>query len=495
MNSKTNNALGIFAAIAVMSMLLLGASISGLRPAMAQEASEEYLLGQINAGTSAFGTITSEQLQEPQLGQGQPEVLQAAEEEAVAVVEAAEEAAVTTEAEGETVVTAAVCDPSYPTLCLPPSPPDLNCGADVGFARHFTTLSPDPHKLDRDKDGYGCDLNPEQQPAATTTAAPTGEATANNAATSNATTVQQAQNATLETPLPGAGAQGEEATPAVQPQPTTTQDDSIMAQAAAHVTAAINLLTVQEASADSGKEAKGEEVAVEEEEEEVTGEAEEAAGETFTSAEATTTTTTTAEGEACVCEQLPTAGGTPTILGNAFTDPIQFAPFAAQTLEDFKTFGLILIGNAVIEADSQAGQALTQESQQVAEEEVQEAVEAEEGATEAVEEVEQATNVTTEQLVTVDVTETLLEENDLDAEFEEFLNQLAAELFAGETTAEEAGEAIVEEAEAIAEQVEPTVEEVEEAAQEVNPQDILAQIQDIQERLELLKTTVTQQLN
>jgi len=47
------------------------------------------------------------------------------------------------------------CDPSYPTVCIPPPPPDLNCG-DISY-RNFTVLPPDPHNFDSDKDGIGCE--------------------------------------------------------------------------------------------------------------------------------------------------------------------------------------------------------------------------------------------------------------------------------------------------------------------------------------------------
>ena len=47
------------------------------------------------------------------------------------------------------------CDPSYPDVCIPPKPPDLNCG-DIPYKR-FTVLQPDPHKFDGDKDGIGCE--------------------------------------------------------------------------------------------------------------------------------------------------------------------------------------------------------------------------------------------------------------------------------------------------------------------------------------------------
>jgi micrococcal nuclease len=47
------------------------------------------------------------------------------------------------------------CDPSYPTVCIPPAPPDLDCG-DISY-RRFTVLQPDPHRFDGDHDGIGCE--------------------------------------------------------------------------------------------------------------------------------------------------------------------------------------------------------------------------------------------------------------------------------------------------------------------------------------------------
>ena len=47
------------------------------------------------------------------------------------------------------------CHPSYPTVCIPPPPPDLDCG-DISY-RRFQVLSPDPHDFDRDGDGIGCE--------------------------------------------------------------------------------------------------------------------------------------------------------------------------------------------------------------------------------------------------------------------------------------------------------------------------------------------------
>jgi micrococcal nuclease len=47
------------------------------------------------------------------------------------------------------------CDPSYPTVCIPPSPPDLDC-PDI-TERRFDVLPPDPHRFDGDHDGMGCE--------------------------------------------------------------------------------------------------------------------------------------------------------------------------------------------------------------------------------------------------------------------------------------------------------------------------------------------------
>jgi hypothetical protein len=47
------------------------------------------------------------------------------------------------------------CDPSYPGVCIPPAPPELDCG-DIPH-RRFEVLSPDPHGFDGDHDGVGCE--------------------------------------------------------------------------------------------------------------------------------------------------------------------------------------------------------------------------------------------------------------------------------------------------------------------------------------------------
>lgn len=47
------------------------------------------------------------------------------------------------------------CDPSYPGVCIPPYPPDLNCG-DISY-RRFRVVGRDPHGFDSDNDGIGCE--------------------------------------------------------------------------------------------------------------------------------------------------------------------------------------------------------------------------------------------------------------------------------------------------------------------------------------------------
>lgn len=47
------------------------------------------------------------------------------------------------------------CDPSYPDVCIPPPPPDLDCD-EIPY-HNFRVLPPDPHHFDRDKDGIGCE--------------------------------------------------------------------------------------------------------------------------------------------------------------------------------------------------------------------------------------------------------------------------------------------------------------------------------------------------
>lgn len=47
------------------------------------------------------------------------------------------------------------CDASYPTICIPPPPPDLDC-SDIPYT-NFKVVAPDDHHLDGDGDGIGCE--------------------------------------------------------------------------------------------------------------------------------------------------------------------------------------------------------------------------------------------------------------------------------------------------------------------------------------------------
>jgi micrococcal nuclease len=47
------------------------------------------------------------------------------------------------------------CDGSYPTVCIPPPPPALDC-RDIPY-RRFKVVGRDPHHFDGDHDGIGCE--------------------------------------------------------------------------------------------------------------------------------------------------------------------------------------------------------------------------------------------------------------------------------------------------------------------------------------------------
>ena len=48
------------------------------------------------------------------------------------------------------------CDAAYPTVCIPPPPPDLDCPEVLPLV-NFQALPADPHGLDADKDGIACE--------------------------------------------------------------------------------------------------------------------------------------------------------------------------------------------------------------------------------------------------------------------------------------------------------------------------------------------------
>jgi uncharacterized repeat protein (TIGR01451 family) len=51
------------------------------------------------------------------------------------------------------------CHASYPTVCIPPAPPDLDCGqiSHRNFTVRHDVPDPDPHRFDGDRDGIGCE--------------------------------------------------------------------------------------------------------------------------------------------------------------------------------------------------------------------------------------------------------------------------------------------------------------------------------------------------
>ena len=63
--------------------------------------------------------------------------------------------ALDTAPDAATAASASNCDPSYAGVCIPPSPPDLDCG-DI-TARRFRVVGTDPHGFDGDGDGIGCE--------------------------------------------------------------------------------------------------------------------------------------------------------------------------------------------------------------------------------------------------------------------------------------------------------------------------------------------------
>ena len=62
------------------------------------------------------------------------------------------------------------CDPSYPDICMPSYPPDLDCD-EIGYS-NFIVTQPDPHGFDTDYDGIGCEVG---SPQSSNTVEPTQE--------------------------------------------------------------------------------------------------------------------------------------------------------------------------------------------------------------------------------------------------------------------------------------------------------------------------------
>ncbi len=55
----------------------------------------------------------------------------------------------------ESSATKQSCDSSYPDVCIPPYPPDLDCG-EITYS-NFRVIGSDPHGFDGDNDGIGCE--------------------------------------------------------------------------------------------------------------------------------------------------------------------------------------------------------------------------------------------------------------------------------------------------------------------------------------------------
>ena len=70
--------------------------------------------------------------------------------------------ATTTTTTGTTTTAPATCHPSYPDFCIPPPPPRLTCsspaiGGRTNFRVRHDVIADDPHVLDPDDDGIGCE--------------------------------------------------------------------------------------------------------------------------------------------------------------------------------------------------------------------------------------------------------------------------------------------------------------------------------------------------
>ena len=48
-----------------------------------------------------------------------------------------------------------ICDASYPDVCIPPYPPDLDCG-EIPY-KNFRVVGSDTHRFDGEGDGIGCE--------------------------------------------------------------------------------------------------------------------------------------------------------------------------------------------------------------------------------------------------------------------------------------------------------------------------------------------------
>jgi micrococcal nuclease len=68
-------------------------------------------------------------------------------------------ATTSTTSSNTTTTTPPNCAPSYPDVCIPPPPPDLDCSQIPyrNFRVIYTVPQPDPHNFEGDRDGIGCE--------------------------------------------------------------------------------------------------------------------------------------------------------------------------------------------------------------------------------------------------------------------------------------------------------------------------------------------------
>jgi hypothetical protein len=95
------------------------------------------------------------------------------------------------------------CDPSYPDVCIPPPPPNLNC-PDIPYYRDFTVAGDDPHGFDGDHNGIACEAGQYGTVAPQPTSAGTATPTATSPAVAAATATPQA-TAIAGAPVAGFG--------------------------------------------------------------------------------------------------------------------------------------------------------------------------------------------------------------------------------------------------------------------------------------------------
>jgi hypothetical protein len=114
------------------------------------------------------------------------------------------------------------CDSAYPDACIPPYPPDLDCG-DIS-EKNFEVGSSDPHRFDNDNDGIGCETTEEQEE---------GDEAASTTTTNNVTEEEVGEEQTTTAPQE-------------QPNATTEQDEETASEEEGEEEAASTNVTEEE---------------------------------------------------------------------------------------------------------------------------------------------------------------------------------------------------------------------------------------------------------